>query len=69
MGVDRGAFLKGVATGPDTFFHLERFPPAVEIHHPFFLLELVFHLAHLFLDVRVSRGDGQAFLDHPNTKD
>jgi hypothetical protein len=42
---------------------------AVEIHHAFFFFELVFHFTHFFLDVVVSRGDSETFLDHSDTED
>jgi hypothetical protein len=51
-----------------SFFHLESFSATVEIHHAFFFLELILDLAHLFLDVTVTRWDGETFLYHTDTE-
>lgn len=58
------------AVGPtDPFFHSNSLRPSLIIHHPLFLLQLVFDLADFFLDVGGAGGDGEAFLEHTDAED
>lgn len=68
MGVDRRSLFRCGRGRMRAFFHLQSFPTSVEIHHAFFFFELVFHFTHLFLDVRVARGDREALLDHSDAE-